>query len=78
MLPWTPAVSCPLLAQLSWPFPHQEQCLEAVWRAGGTGDLKWEVILCLLACWVLVYFCLEGGQQARYSWGRPWGWGSTA
>ena len=64
MLPWTPAVSCPLLAQLSWPFPPQEQCLKAVRRAGGTGDLKWEVILCLLACWVLVYFCVWKGFKS--------------
>ena len=28
----------------------------ALWRAGGAGALNWEVTLCLLACWVLVYF----------------------
>ena len=78
MLPWTPAVSCSLLAQLSWPFPSQEQCLEAVWRGGGTGgpQLGGDPVSDSL----LVYFCLQGesSQQARYSRGRPRGWGSTA
>ena len=35
------------------------------------GALNLEVTLCLLACWVLVYFCVWEGinQEARYSWG---------
>lgn len=32
--------------------------------------LNWEVTLCLLACWGLVYFCVwkRSCQQGRYSW----------
>lgn len=28
------------------------------------GDLNWEVTLCLLACWVLVYFCVWKGVKS--------------
>ena len=63
VLPWTPAVSCSLLAQLSWPFPPQEQCFEAVWRGGGArgpqlgGDLVSDSLL--------VYFCLQRGVNRQ-------------
>lgn len=62
MLPWTPTVSCFLLAQLSWPFPPQEQCLEAVRRGGGTGgpQLGGDPVFDSL----LVYFCLEEGVKS--------------
>lgn len=66
MLPWTPAVSCPLLAQLSWPFPPQEQCLKAVRRAGGTGGPQMggdPVSAGLLGAGLLL--CLEGVQVNR-------------
>lgn len=28
------------------------------------GALNWEVTLCLLACWVLVYFCVWKGVKS--------------
>lgn len=28
------------------------------------GNINWEVTLCLLACWVLVYFCVWKGVKS--------------
>ena len=63
MSPITLPVPWPLLAQNSWAFPLQDQSLVALRRAGGAGALNWEVILCLLACWVLVYFWSGRGSN---------------
>ena len=42
------------------------------------GGLNWEVTLCLIACWSTSVWKRGSSQQARYSWGRPRGWESTA
>ena len=71
MSPITLPVPWPLLARNSRAFPLQDQSLVALQRAGGAGALNWEVILCLLACWVLVYFWSGRGsdQPTQYSQG---------
>ena len=40
---------------------------KVLWLSGGLevpGALNWEVTLCLLACWVLVYFCVWKGVKS--------------
>lgn len=43
-------------------------CRNKVLRLSGglelPGALNWEVTLCLLACWVLVYFCVWKGVKS--------------
>ncbi|KAL6064333.1 hypothetical protein STEG23_016746 [Scotinomys teguina] len=41
-----------------------EQCLEVLCGAGGARGLNWELTLCLLVCWMLVYFCVWKGVNS--------------
>ena len=59
-----PQPLCPLPAPLTDPPSPRNKVLRLSGGLEVPGALNWEVTLCLLACWVLVYFCVWKGVKS--------------
>ena len=45
-------------------FSHRNYVLRITDSIGDAGIFRWEIVLCLLAAWIVVYFCMWKGVKS--------------